>query len=69
MERFIKRMKDAWNNLEAYDREPLFFKVFMFFAICVGLLCKLAYCIVIFFTVPLWIVPYVIYWCKKGYKR
>ena len=61
MKNFIKRIKDDFEYYELYEREPLFFKAFlwfvMFFVFTVD-----------FITVPLWIILYAIYWCCKNKK-
>lgn len=69
MKAFFERIEKAYNSQGAWNREPLFFKVFMIFAVLVWGLLKVVYCILAFITVPLWIVPYMIFWIRKEKKR
>lgn len=65
MKRFIKRIKDAYNNEIDYKREPLFFKCFLWFTYIPFCIFYALGVLVIFVTVPLWIVPYAICWIRS----
>lgn len=66
MRDFIERVRKAYNSPSAWDREPLFFKTFMWVLIVVGGILKLIYCAVVSVTIPLWIVPYIIYSTRRN---
>lgn len=68
MKNFIKRIKDAYNYDYAWANEPLFFKVFLMILGLFGGLLMLLYMMVVAVTVPLWIVPYMIYWIRRNKK-
>ena len=69
MKDFIKRVSNALIYEDSFVIEPLFFKVFVFFVgVFVGLF-AIFFCVAAFITVPLWIVPYTIYWCHKNKKK
>ena len=66
MQKFIERIKHAWDSQYAWTREPLFFKAFMVVLTSLYGLFKLIFAIVTGITSPLWIVPYAIYWTNKN---
>lgn len=68
MKEFIERMREAYIYDYAWSNEPLFFKVFMFVSILIGFILKVIYCVVVAVTIPLWIVPYIIYFTRRSRK-
>jgi hypothetical protein len=65
MKLFFERIRNAYNNERDYEREPLFFKAFMWVIVMVWYVLIALYVIIAAVTSPLWIVPYMIYWTKK----
>ena len=65
MREFIERVRKAYYSPSAWDSEPLFFKTFMWVLAIVGLILSAIYCIVVAVTIPLWIVPYIIYYTRR----
>ena len=68
MRDFIERIRRAYNYKSAWDKEPLFFKTFMWVLVIVSLILQLIYCVVVAVTIPIWIVPYIIY-TTRGSKK
>ena len=66
MRYFLKRFKDAWNDQGTYNCETLYFKIIMCFLVIPYCVFKAVFIIIAFVTVPLWILPYMIYCAKKG---
>ena len=66
MKKFIERIRDAYENQWAWQREPWFFKAFMVTFFIPYLLFKVVLVVVVGLTSPLWIVPYAIWWTKKN---
>lgn len=69
MKEFIERIKDDWNKETFYNDEPLYFKVFLFFIGMFYLILKAVYIVLCFVTVPIWILPYYIFWKRKGREK
>lgn len=61
MEDFINRIKKDFEYASHYDREPLFFKVFLWFVLVTVGIIKIIYCAVVLISIPLWIIPYMVY--------
>ena len=61
MKDFIERVRNAYNYEWHWDKEPLFFKTFVVVVVLISLIVKAIYCIVAAITIPVWIVPYIIY--------
>lgn len=66
MKEFIYRVKNGLNFERSYDNEPLFFKIFLYFTYVFVIVGKAIFCVACFFTVPIWILPYMIYYCKAN---
>lgn len=66
MKEFINRVREAYEYDWAWVNEPLFFKAFLVAFFIPMQVFKFIYAIVVGITFPLWIVPYVIWWKKKG---
>ena len=69
MKDFIDRIKKDFEFVSHYDRESLFFKVFLWIAYITVGVAKIIYCVVVLISIPLWIIPYMVYWCHKRKKR
>ena len=66
MRDFIKRVRRAYDSQSAWDSEPLFFKTLMWVIVVLGLILKAIYCVVVAVTIPLWVVPYIIYSTRRN---
>ena len=66
MREFIRRVERAYNSQSAWDREPLFFKTLMWVLVIIGVILKAIYCIIVAVTIPVWIVPYIIYSTRRN---
>lgn len=65
MKDFIKRIKDDYEYDWKYDEEPVYFKAFLWFALLWYEVGKFLFGVLCFVTVPIWILPYFIWWNKK----
>lgn len=66
MKDFIERVRKAYNIDFYFVDEPLFFRSFVVVLFLVVNIIKAIYCIVAAITVPVWIVPYIIYTCVRN---
>ena len=68
MKAFINRLKEAFKYEHVYDTEPLPIKIIVgtFTGFCI--LFFLVFMLILVATIPLWIIPYMIYWIKKEKK-
>lgn len=69
MKDFIDRIKMSSEYERNFKKEPLFFKVFIIFVWIFEFVGKGIFCILCFLTVPIWIVPYTIWWCQTNKTR
>jgi hypothetical protein len=65
MKLFVERIKNDFDYEWAYSREPVYFKTFLWFLLFWGLIVKGLFCVLLFVTVPIWILPYFVWWNKK----
>lgn len=65
MKYFIKRIKNDYECEIAYKKEPIYFKAFLWFAVLVCGIVVFLFGAVCFVTVPIWIIPYFIWWRNK----
>lgn len=65
MRAFFKRLKEAYKYEYVYDTEPLPIKIIVGVFTCVYMIFLLVFVCILAVTVPLWIIPYMIYWIKK----
>lgn len=65
---FFNRLKEAFKYEYVYDDEPLPIKIIVGVFACIYMILALAFLMVSVVTVPLWIIPYMIYWIKKEKK-
>ena len=65
MRKFIDRINDDYEYQREFEKEPLFFKCFLFAIIITYWLFKAIFAIVACVTSPIWVVPYAIWWTKK----
>lgn len=66
MKAFIKRLKEAFKYDHVYDTEPLPIKIIVGTFTGFYMIFLLAFMMVLVVTVPLWIVPYMIYWIRRN---
>lgn len=66
MKEFIERIKDDWEYETEFNREPFYFKVFLFFVFLFYFIFKGVYAVLCFVTVPIWILPYYIFWKNRN---
>ena len=69
MKKFINRVSNALNYERDFNNEPLYFKVFVVFCFCFRVVAIIIYCVLCFLTVPIWIVPYMVWYCIKHEKE
>lgn len=68
MKQFIDRVREAFDSEYAWAREPLFFKTFVAVFAVVLFILKVIYCFIVAVTIPLWVVPYIIYYTRRSRK-
>lgn len=65
MKYFIKRIKRDLDNDKCYNSEPIYFKSFLYFVVLICFVGKGVFALLSFVTVPIWIIPYFIWWRNK----
>jgi hypothetical protein len=68
MKAFFNRLKEAFKYEYVYDNEPFPIQIIVGTFTGFYMLFLLAFMLILVATVPLWIIPYMIYWIKKEKK-
>ena len=69
MKYFITKVKDAIYYEDDYNAAPFLMKLIIRFVELLSIPVVIVGVLVLFLTVPLWIIPYAIYYCSTKNRR
>lgn len=65
MKRFVKKIKAIILYENEYINASLFMRIITWFSVMIYAIVWVIMVVVLSITLPVWIIPYVVWWCKK----
>jgi hypothetical protein len=65
MKRFVKKIKAIILYENEYINASLFMRIITWFSVLMYAIVWVIMVVVLSITLPVWIIPYVVWWCKK----